>query len=458
MTKSIDDTIAAVATPPGQGGIAIVRLSGPESFAIASRMLASFDGAPLKLSPRRASLGRAIDSVRNPIDEVLAIAMPGPHSHTREDVVEIHSHGGRVAANLVLGRALALGARLAEPGEFTLRAFLRGRIDLVQAEAVADVIGAVSSEALKVHEELLGGALSAVVAGWQNSLGGALALLESQLDFPEDDLEAPDLGALVAEVSAVAAQMKAKLESFAWGRVAREGFRVAVVGLPNVGKSSLLNAMLGEERAITSPHPGTTRDTIEATLNAFGAPVHLVDTAGLRDTGDEIEELGVARARRAADAADLVLFVLDGSREMTCEEAAEAGKLAQERKPHLLVSNKADLRAVNTFPAAFESQPLFVSAKTGEGVEALLCEIRDRALSGEGGGDGGVLTRERHRAAVAEAHEALRNALASLAEGNRMDAAASEMQRSRNALRALLGWGTPEDVLDRIFSEFCIGK
>lgn len=458
MTKSIDDTIAAVATPPGQGGIAIVRISGPESLAIASRMLADTVGAPKLLSPRIATFCLAIDAERNPIDEVIAIAMPGPHSHTREDVVEIQSHGGRIAANLVLGRALALGARLAEPGEFTLRAFLRGRIDLVQAEAVADVVAAVSGEALKVHEELLGGALSAVVAGWQERLGGALAHLEAQLDFPEDDLEEPDLGAIIGEVSAVAAEMEAKLASFAWGRVAREGFRVAVIGSPNVGKSSLLNALLGEERAITSPHPGTTRDTVEATLNAFGAPVHLVDTAGLRETEDEVEGMGVARARRAADTADLVVLVFDGSREMSCEEAAEAGTLAAEGRPHLLVVNKADLRAGLSFPDAFESRPLFVSAKTGAGIDALLSAIRDMALSGAGGTHGGVLTRERHRAAVADALDALHNALELMAVANRADVAASELQRSRSSLRALLGWGTPEDVLDRIFSEFCIGK
>lgn len=458
MTKSLDDTIAAIATPPGQGGIAIVRVSGPASLAVAESLLKSTDGALARLEPRRATLCVASTRAGERIDEVIAIFMPAPGSYTCEDVLEIQTHGGRIAGNLVLGEALTCGARLAEAGEFTLRAFLKGRIDLVQAEAVADVIGAVSTEAHRVHESLLGGALTREVAAWQEQLGWLLAHLETDLDFPEDDLEPADHSRIADGIDAVLREMDAKLDSFAWGRVAREGFRVAIVGAPNVGKSSLLNRLAGEERAIVSPRPGTTRDTIEIAVNACGAPVCIVDTAGLRAAGDEIEGEGVERAKRAAADADLLLLVTDASRPPDSCETEELRALVACAPDVLLVANKCDLAAKGSDLGLGGIPPVCVSAKTGEGIDSLLGAIRDRALSGAGRGGEGVLTRERHRAFVREARDDLASAAALLREGGATDVAAASLHSARQALRGLLGWGAPEDVLDRIFAEFCIGK
>lgn len=460
MARSLTDTIAAQATPPGEGGIAIVRLSGPDAASIAANLLKTKDGGPLELVPRRAALCHAVSSRAASIDEVLALYMPGPHSYTREDVVEIHTHGGAAAANTVLRETLRLGARLADPGEFTLRAFLRGRIDLVQAESVADIIKAGSESALRVHESLLEGALSSEVAGWQKTLIEVLSQVEPLLDFPEDDLAEPDFRALWKNLEALALSMRAKIATHAFGRMAREGFRIAIMGAPNVGKSRLFNRIIDEERAIVSPHEGTTRDTIDAHANICGVPVRLVDTAGIRQTSDVIETEGVQRARKAAAGSDLVIYVFDAAKIPSREELIEAGALFHMGRPCIVVANKCDLSPSGQSPVskAFEHPVRFVSALTGEGIDQLLMDIRDNALGGSSGMPDGLLTRERHRLAVEEALASVEEAMSLLAIPGRLDAAAAELQRAMTALRTLLGWGVPDDVLDRVFAEFCIGK
>lgn len=459
--RSLDDTIAAAATPPGEGGIAIVRVSGPDVETVQTALFRHPEThQPLDLTPRHVHLCLAVDPADGrTLDEVLAFRMVEPHSYTRENLLEIQCHGGRAAANAVLDAVLGLNVRLAEPGEFTLRAFLRGRLDLVQAEAVVDVIQAQTSESLRVHEALLEGKLSGEVARWQGALGDVLTHLEAYLDFPEEELDLPTRESLLNPLASLCDAMRRKLDSYAWGRTAREGFRVAILGSPNVGKSSLLNAMAAEERAIVSPEAGTTRDTIEIRINACGAPVHVVDTAGLRDTENLIEKEGVVRARKAAAESDLVLLVLDGSRTMNQVEADEVAELAP-RQQALAVLNKTDLGRLPEEPLreAFGDALVAVCAKSGEGVESLLMAIRERAWAGQGPRGEDALTRLRHRQAVEAALAAAERAQKLLSDTDLFDAAAGELHGARRSLAELLGWGTPEEVLDQIFSEFCIGK
>lgn len=458
--KSLDDTIAAISTAPGEGGIAIVRVSGSAAEPISRALLRDRAGNVPVLTPWSVRW----TSVRHPasgtsLDEALALWMPGPGSYTREDVLEIQCHGGPAASRAVLDAALEQGARLAEPGEFTLRAYLRGRVDLLQAEAVLDLIRARTDEALRVHEGLLGGSLSREVEGWQAGLGQALSLLEAHLDFPEDDLGPLDANRVAAAVGSVAREMEEKLATFTWGRTAREGFTVALLGSPNTGKSSLLNRLLAEDRAIVSPIPGTTRDTIEAWCSALGVPVRLLDTAGLRRASDSVEEEGVRRARAAAEGADLVLFLCDGGRDLDPEEWEEARHLAA-RVSAVPVVNKSDLGAAPraALERLFGGAPLRVSALTGEGIPGLLTAIREAAWSGTGPKTEAPLTRARHRRAVEQALAGIRRALGVLAENQYPEVAASELHGVRASLGELLGWGTPEDVLEEIFSQFCIGK
>lgn len=456
--RALDDTIAAVATAPGQGGIAIVRLSGPGAKAVAERLLLGRAGLPVELASRGLQWARICDPQGRPIDEGLVLWMPGPSSYTREDVLEFQCHGGQAAALAILEAVLASGARLAEPGEFTLRAFLRGRVDLVQAEAVLDTIEARTAEALRIHGALLEGRLSAEVASWQELLGEALALVETELDFSEEEVPALEPAALAGRLDSVRRTMERKLETYAWGRVCREGYRVALVGSPNVGKSSLLNALAGEERAIVSGIPGTTRDAIEVGLNACGAPVRIVDTAGLRRGGDEVEEEGVRRARKAASGADLVLFVCDGGRPLRPEEEEELRRL--DGAGVLPVVNKVDLgrEPVRPLRDLCVRGPVEVSARTGEGIDALLLRLREAAWAGGREGPEAPLTRGRHRDAVERAKGCVERATSLLENGGYPEVVAAELHAARRALAELLGWGSPEDVLDRIFADFCIGK
>ncbi|MBI5014741.1 MAG: tRNA uridine-5-carboxymethylaminomethyl(34) synthesis GTPase MnmE [Deltaproteobacteria bacterium] len=456
----LDDTIAAVATAPGEGGIAVVRVSGSEAGAVASRLLRGGGGEPVALQARGVAFAR----VREPgsertVDEVLALWMPGPASYTREDVLEIQCHGGQIAGRRILELVLGEGVRIAEPGEFTLRAYLRGRIDLVQAEAVLDTIQAQTAEALEVHEELLGGRLSQEVARWQQVLGRVLARVEAELDFAEEELGEWAPEEVLGELEDVAAAMGEKLGTYAWGRTSREGFRVALLGSPNAGKSSLLNCLAEDDHAIVSPIAGTTRDAMEVRVNAGGVPVRLVDTAGLRSPGDPIEEEGVRRARKAAAESDLIVLLCDGGRELSEGEVGETRSLMAGGKV-LPVVSKVDLgrRPEAALAALFGTVPLGVSVLTGEGVAEVLGALREAAWGSGGPGIGGALTRQRHRTAVQSALSCVTEAMDGLRKGIFVEVVASRLHEARRRLSGLLGWGTPEDVLEAIFSEFCIGK
>ena len=362
MQTSTNDTIAAIATPPGIGGVGIVRLSGPESLAIARRIFRRSskrpEAADWQPGSHRLYYGHAVQPrTGQALDEALLAFMRGPHSYTAEDVVEIQAHGGPLVLRRILDAALGEGARLANPGEMTLRAFLNGRLDLAQAEAVMDVIGARTDESLHLAMEQLRGRLSAQVQGARQDVLGALAQIEASIDFP-DDVPAPEPETLRAAIEAAAEKVSRLLAGAEQGRVYREGLRVAIIGRPNVGKSSLLNALLRSERAIVTPIAGTTRDTVEEFANVRGIPVQLIDTAGINESSDPVEQIGVQRSRAAAATADLVLLVLDASEPLTeQDETVRAALLtlgigrsdslphdgAQSGRPVVVVFNKSDL-------------------------------------------------------------------------------------------------------------------
>jgi len=377
----LDDTIAAIATPLGEGGLAVIRLSGPRALAIAE---ASFRAAgksrpPLSAAPTHTVHFGRIARGGQAVDEVLLSVLRAPRTFTREDVVEISCHGGLLPARLVLETLLENGARLAEPGEFTRRAFLNGRMDLAQAEAVADLIHARTELALAAAQEQLAGKLSQRINLLRDDLMKILAHVEAHIDFPDEDIGPDTREGLMARLRAALAFMDQLLRTANEGQILRRGIRAAIVGRPNAGKSSLLNQLLGRDRAIVSPIPGTTRDTIEETANIRGLPILFIDTAGLREAGGEIEREGVRRSRASLAGAELILHVLDGSEPLLPADAGHLAELAG--KPRILVRNKVDLPRRLELPAPLEA--VDVCCLTGQGVEALKDAIKERVWAGE---------------------------------------------------------------------------
>jgi tRNA modification GTPase len=451
------DTIVAPATPPGEGGVGIVRLSGPRASALLS---AAFCGrtAPAAMTSHHLYHGRLCRPDHTALDEVLAVVMRAPHSYTGEDVVEVHCHGGSQIMRGALDLFLAAGARLARPGEFTERAFLNGRLDLAQAEAVAALIGARSEQAARAALALLEGRLSRQLHGYAEELRALLLLLEAHIDFPDDDLGVLDHQELATRATAVLGEMHALLQTFDTGRALREGVTVLILGRPNVGKSSLLNALLGEARAIVTEVPGTTRDTVEEQLVLGGLPLRLIDTAGVCDTDDPIEREGVRRAREKAAAADLVLLVIDGSRPLTAEDRMAMTLAPPERS--IVVRNKSDLTPTAAAePLGDFSRQVAVSVRQGAGLAELQAAIVAH-FCGSGGevGEGVVLTERRHRDALGTALAALERFLAAQAAGAPLECLAFEMRETLAALGQITGETTPDAILEQIFSCFCIGK
>lgn len=458
-----NDTISAIATPPGEGGIGIVRMSGNAALPIVRRIFRPRTPGPLR--SYRLRYGHIIDPRDGRvIDEVLVAVMRAPHSFTREDVVEISCHGGALPLQQVLGLTLASGARLAQPGEFTLRAFLNGRIDLSQAEATLDVIRAQTASGLALAQAQLGGWLAQEVRRIRALLLEALAYVTVLVDFPEDEVETQDI---TPDLQAALHTVERLRSSADQGMIYRQGARAVLVGRPNVGKSSLLNALLRADRAIVTPIPGTTRDTLEETANLAGIPVILIDTAGITESADPVEQLGVERSRAALAAADLALLLLDRSQPMTAEDVLIAELTFA--KPTLLVWSKVDHDQV---PAADESVPALpfthprlvgsvaTSALTGVGLEALALAVA-RALLGSqvpAIGDAHLVSNPRHRDALDRAAESLRAAVASDELGMPADLLAGDLTAALNALGEITGETVGEDLLDIIFSRFCIGK
>lgn len=451
------DTIAAIATPPGQGGVAIIRVSGPNAMAIVNARL----GGTQVVRPRHVYVGRLLAARGGPpIDQVLVFSMPGPGSYTGEDVVEIQCHGGSVVSRRILESVLTAGARAAEPGEFTKRAFLNGRIDLAQAEAVADLIAAKSDAAARLAWSQLEGQLSTRVETLRHAIIDARACCEAAIDFPDEDLPEISDGRLRDELARVRAELTRLVATFERARVRYEGARLALVGKPNVGKSSLLNLLVGRERAIVTPVPGTTRDVVEAALAIAGIPVIIADTAGIRASDDAVERLGVERSRAAIEDAAIVLAVFDRARALDAEDTMVAA--ATRGRSRIAVLNKADLPAVVTAEMVSDLLPgapvVAMSALSGLGVDALSAAVAAALIGADEGEPEIAMYRARHRDAASRAVEDLARAESALAAGAPPELIASDLDAAATALAAITGGVTSEDVLDRVFAEFCIGK
>jgi tRNA modification GTPase len=455
------DTIVAPATAPGPGAVAIVRLSGPAALEILQAIW--FPAGIRELRPRSLALGE----VRDPrtglaIDRALAVIMPGPRSLTGEDVAELHCHGGPYLVRRILGLAMGRGARMAEPGEFSRRAFLNGRIDLTAAEAVADLIEARGESALAQALSHLGGELKVRVSNLREALIAIAAHLEAEIDFSDEDIALPSRAEIARRVRELRAQVAHLHDSFARGRLMRSGARAAIIGRPNAGKSSVLNALLGVERAIVTPIPGTTRDVIEDTVHAGPYPLVLQDTAGVRSVTDEVERIGIERTLAHAGEADLLIAVFDCAAPLEPDDLRIIG-LCRGRAGVALL-NKADLPAAinagDLRSRGLALPVLHVSALRGDGLEALRDELTAQieVLAGDPQGDTVAISRERHRDALAHALEALDAAHGSIAAAMPPEIVAVDVAIAADALASISGEISSEDVLDRIFREFCIGK
>ena len=472
MTFSTEDTIVAVATPPGVGGVAMVRLTGPQALAIGLQLFAPRTNHAWVPRPRYLHFGAFHDpTTAEPLDEGLFAYMPGPHSYTGEDVVECQTHGAPLVVRRLTGAALRLGARAAEPGEMTLRAFLHGRLDLAQAESVADLIAANSDAALRQALGQLAGRLSEQVRAARQEVLHALTPIEATIDFPEEEVPAPDRAELLTRLHAAQATVADLLAGADRGRVARDGLRCAILGRPNVGKSSLLNALLRADRAIVTPIAGTTRDTLEEWAIVGGVACLLIDTAGIAPTTDPVEEIGVARSHAALDQAELVLLVLDRAAPLAEEDraviAAIAARQADAAPPAVLVIlNKADLEpglgddtlAAALAPLRIAAPPLALSSVTGAGLANLEAVVAATALGGPDTGSAPLVARARHRDALRRGAEALAAATHTITTGLPLDLAATDLHDALHALGTITGESITDDLLSSIFSEFCIGK
>ena len=473
---SLDDTIAAISTPIGEGGIGIVRMTGPDAAGILQQIFlpgiksagAEAEPAPRlhrghrppagQLAPYRLNYGHVVEpAMGEVVDEVLAAYMPAPRTYTRQDVVEINGHGGIVALQRILSLCLGLGARLAEPGEFTARAFLHGRLDLAQAEAVLDLVQAKTEKSLEAAVGQLAGHLSGEVRSVRAILLDALAHMEASIDFAEDEIPDREIGPDLEEASTILAHLLADADR---GIIYRQGVRVAIVGRPNVGKSSLLNRLLRTSRAIVTDIPGTTRDTLEETLNLQGVPVVLVDTAGITSrTEDLVEQLGVERSRAALVQADLALLVIDASQPVTEADEAIAALIGD--RPAIAVLNKIDLPVDSTWKVhdLLDMPCIPIAALTGQGLGALEDALVETVFSGQvTTSSAPVVTSPRHKAALVRALDHVNCALEAHRELRPPDLVAIDLTSAVNALGEITGQTASDDLLETIFGSFCIGK
>ncbi|MCL2604655.1 MAG: tRNA uridine-5-carboxymethylaminomethyl(34) synthesis GTPase MnmE [Defluviitaleaceae bacterium] len=469
-----NDVIAAIATPPGRGAVGIVRLSGSGSVGVVNRIFKKTgkdsrgcgNSFPSYLKSHRMYYGTISDN-GTVIDEVMLCCMRVPRSFTREDVVEIYAHGGLVTMHGVLNAALKNGARLALPGEFTKRAFLNGRINLAQAEAVMDLVNAGSEAARAAGLRQLGGGLSGRVAACRDTILRWLAHIALSIDYPEHEEEALNRQTIISEGQALLADMRALLKTAEVGRVIREGIKTAIIGPPNAGKSTLLNAILGEDRAIVHESPGTTRDILTERVMVGDVPLVLIDTAGLRETEDPVEQMGLDKTYDAIKNAELVLYVVDGggsSKDKTLGALPPIPRklLKKFDQNFIVLINKCDLLPADEWKTMDEEIP--ISAKTGQGLDQLYDAIKRLFLSGMGDAgikyfaESDIITRERHRALLCEAIEYLETALDDFGRGETEDIAAIPLRAAYLSLGHILGLEYADDIIDRIFAEFCVGK
>jgi len=457
-----DDTIAAISTALGEGGIGIVRISGDKSMNILKKVFKSAKGKDVsKLHSYSMMHGYIIDPKTNEkIDEVIVSYMKKPSTYTREDVVEINCHGGVIAVRRVLQLTLDNGARLAEPGEFTKRAFLNGRIDLSQAEAVMDLIRAKTDESMKIALEQSEGKLSKQVEKINNKILDILAHIEAEVEFSEEDIDEVVNEKVIKDCEEVKGQMEDLLKNADKGKILREGLNVIIVGKPNVGKSSLLNALLEEKRAIVTDVPGTTRDTIEEYINIDGIPVKLIDTAGIREARNEVEKIGVERTKECIDKADLILFMIDGSREID-DEDMKIVEIAKNRDV-IVIINKHDLPMnvdIEYIKKTFYNKPvLYVSVKTNEGISSIKEEITNFVYKGKVSVKDIYVTNIRHKKALNDAIESIENGITTIKNGYPIDMASIDIKDAYLKLGEITGKTVSEDIIDRIFTNFCIGK
>ena len=439
------DTIAAIATPPGTGGVSIIRISGGEALAIAARV------SGITPAPRRATLAHIRDARGDTLDQALLLYYPAPHSYTGEDTLEIQGHGGIAVTQAVLAAVLDAGARLAEPGEYTRRAYLNNKIDLAQAEAIADLINARSQAAVKAANRSLQGDFSRQIETLAADLLALRIYIEAALDFPEEEIDFLREGDIAARLQGWGECLRTLLAQSTQGRLMNDGINLVIAGKPNAGKSSLLNALVGEERAIVTAQAGTTRDIVRETILIHGMPVNILDTAGLREASDLVEQEGIRRTRQALNQADLILLLRDGS--ALDDDAADDALPAN--IPQLLAYNKAD----QTLPAvqAQHADGLWLSAKTGAGIDALRDAIAC-AVGRDSREESPYIARERHLRALHQAERHYQHALAQLHSTQNGELIAEDLRLAHDALGSITGAVSSDDLLGHIFSSFCIGK
>jgi len=452
---NLDDTVVAIATPSGRGGIGIVRLAGPEARQITAPLLC----LKHELAPGKAVFGELVDPGASSakIDEVVVTYFAKPHSYTTDDIVEISAHGSPIVLRHVVEVCLARGARLAEPGEFTMRAFLNGRIDLTQAEAVRDLIESQTLYQAKVAAQQLEGGLSRRLQPVKQKLVELIALLEAGVDFAEDDVSVLPAETILHQIAEVRTPLEALAASFAYGKIVHEGLTLAIIGRPNVGKSSLFNRLVEHERAIVTAIPGTTRDLVTETVAIGGIPVKLVDTAGIRRALDETESIGIRKSMEALADADLVLIVLDASQPLTADDAELLSQV--ELRSAIVVENKVDVSSSEFAVPGSQHKRVKTSALAGTGIEELRAEIL-RHIGGEAGqqAESGFLTNLRHQSLVRDSLGALDAAEAAVRTNVPHEMLLMDLYGSLRPLDEITGATTTDDILNLIFSRFCIGK
>ncbi|MCC6917457.1 tRNA uridine-5-carboxymethylaminomethyl(34) synthesis GTPase MnmE [Nitrosomonas sp.] len=448
-----NDIIAAIATPPGRGGVGIIRISGTNLEPFARNLLGKLP------EPRYAGLFNFLDQSQQVIDQGIALYFRSPNSYTGEDVLELQGHGGPAVMGLLLDRCLQLGARLAEPGEFTLRAFLSNKLDLAQAEAVADLIEASTTSAARCAVRSLQGEFSSTIHQLVNALTDLRVLVEATLDFPEEEIDFLQSAHAVEQLAAIQTKLEQVLAASRQGNMLQEGIKVVLAGQPNVGKSSLLNRLAGDEIAIVTDIPGTTRDTIRQSIEIEGIPLHLIDTAGLRETSDIVEQHGIARTYAAIEQADLVLLLVDSRYGITEEDRSVLARLPH-RLPVLTVHNKIDLTALPPHVAENASgTAVYLSVKNGEGIALLQTTLLKTAgWQANLAGEGAYMARQRHLQALSRTKERLESAAVWLKNADQLEIFAEELRLAQQALSSITGEFSSDDLLGEIFSSFCIGK
>ena len=447
------DIIAAIATPPGQGGIGVVRISGKNLTKLAETILGKLP------KPRYAHLSQFLDANGQVIDQGIALYFPAPNSYTGEDVLELQGHGGPAVMNLLLNQCLSAGARLAQPGEFTLRAYLNNKIDLIQAESVADIIEASTSEAARCAIQSLQGHFSAKIEELVSLLLTLRMLIEATLDFPEDEIDNLQALQIKDRLNHIHTQLEQIFLAARQGNLLQEGIKIVLVGAPNVGKSSLLNQLVEDDVAIVTEIPGTTRDTIQRTITIEGIPIHVIDTAGLRETSDVVEQKGIERTHAAIKNANMIIWLVDSSQQQT-DIKDQSNKYIPANKPQITVFNKIDL--LNENPRIEDKEnniKIHLSAKTGTGIELLRKKILEIAgWQFNPAGEGLFMARQRHLEALTQARTHLENAQRFTENDYQLELLAEELRLSQSALSSITGQFTADDLLGEIFSHFCIGK